>query len=115
MVEAVAEGASLGELHLKGFNHPVLAVEILRWREDGEQAASVAKAEPADAGRGAAKEAVVRHLPAQLVVPAKAGTHTPRRFVLSMWQRAFLRHRRQGLRVPAGALPSHRRRGDRWP
>jgi class 3 adenylate cyclase/HAMP domain-containing protein len=47
MVEAVAEGASLGELHLKGFNHPVLAVEILRWREDGEQAASVAKAAPA--------------------------------------------------------------------
>ena len=25
---------------LKGFNHPVLAVEILRWRE-GEQAAKV--------------------------------------------------------------------------
>jgi class 3 adenylate cyclase/HAMP domain-containing protein len=47
MVEAVAEGASLGELHLKGFNHPVLAVEILRWREDGEAAASVAKVEPA--------------------------------------------------------------------
>jgi class 3 adenylate cyclase len=39
MVEAVAEGASLGELHLKGFNHPVLAVEILRWREEGETAA----------------------------------------------------------------------------
>ena len=47
MVEAVAEGASLGELHLKGFNHPVLAVEILRWREEGETAASVAKVEPA--------------------------------------------------------------------
>ena len=47
MVEAVAEGASLGELHLKGFNHPVLAVEILRWREDGDAAASVAKVEPA--------------------------------------------------------------------
>ncbi len=51
MVEAVAEGASLGELNLKGFNHPVLAVEILRWREDGEQddqqAASVEKVEPA--------------------------------------------------------------------
>jgi class 3 adenylate cyclase/HAMP domain-containing protein len=39
MVEAVAEGASLGELHLKGFNHPVLAVEIVRWREEGETAA----------------------------------------------------------------------------
>ena len=51
MVEAVAEGASLGELNLKGFNHPVLAVEILRWREDGEQddkqAARVEKIEPA--------------------------------------------------------------------
>jgi class 3 adenylate cyclase/HAMP domain-containing protein len=47
MVETVAEGASLGELNLKGFNHPVLAVEILRWREDGDAAASVAKVEPA--------------------------------------------------------------------
>ena len=47
MVETVAEGASLGELHLKGFNHPVLAVEILRWREEGDAAASVAKIEPA--------------------------------------------------------------------
>jgi adenylate cyclase len=47
MVETVAEGASLGELHLKGFNHPVLAVEILRWREEGDAAASVAKVEPA--------------------------------------------------------------------
>jgi hypothetical protein len=38
-------------LNLKGFNHPVLAVEILRRREDGEQednqAASVEKVEPA--------------------------------------------------------------------
>jgi class 3 adenylate cyclase/HAMP domain-containing protein len=47
MVEAVAEGASLGELNLKGFNHPVLAVEILRWREEGEAAARVEKVEPA--------------------------------------------------------------------
>jgi class 3 adenylate cyclase/HAMP domain-containing protein len=47
MVEAVAEGASLGELHLKGFNHPVLAVEILRWRQDGDAAASAAKIESA--------------------------------------------------------------------
>ncbi len=49
MVEAVAEGASLGELHLKGFNHPVLAVEIVRWREEGETAAAVEK--PAAARR----------------------------------------------------------------
>jgi class 3 adenylate cyclase len=55
MVEAVAEGVSLGELNLKGFNHPVLAVEILRWREEGEQddrqAADVEKVEPAAARR----------------------------------------------------------------
>jgi class 3 adenylate cyclase/HAMP domain-containing protein len=54
MVEAVAEGASLGELHLKGFNHPVLAVEILRWREEGEAAGAVEKvatATPAAARR----------------------------------------------------------------
>jgi class 3 adenylate cyclase/HAMP domain-containing protein len=49
MVESAAEGASLGELNLKGFNHPVLAVEILRWREEGEAAADVAK--PAAARR----------------------------------------------------------------
>jgi class 3 adenylate cyclase len=48
MVETVAEGASLGELNLKGFNHPVLAVEILRWRDGGATAAaSVEKAEAA--------------------------------------------------------------------
>jgi class 3 adenylate cyclase/HAMP domain-containing protein len=39
MVEPFAEGKSLDELHLKGFNAPVLAVEILRWREEGEAAA----------------------------------------------------------------------------
>jgi class 3 adenylate cyclase len=51
MVEPWAEGNSLDALNLKGFNHPVLAVEILRRREDGEQednqAASVDKIEPA--------------------------------------------------------------------
>ncbi|WP_291869574.1 adenylate/guanylate cyclase domain-containing protein [Bradyrhizobium sp.] len=36
MVEAFAEGRPLEDLTLKGFNHPVLAVEILRWREEGE-------------------------------------------------------------------------------
>ena len=36
MVEQWAEGRALDDLVLKGFNHPVLAVEILRWREDGE-------------------------------------------------------------------------------
>jgi class 3 adenylate cyclase/HAMP domain-containing protein len=32
MVEQWAEGRPLEDLTLKGFNHPVLAVEILRWR-----------------------------------------------------------------------------------
>jgi hypothetical protein len=32
-----AEGNSLEELHLKEFNRPVLAVEILRWREETEK------------------------------------------------------------------------------
>jgi class 3 adenylate cyclase len=47
MVQAVAEGVELGDLHLKGFNHPVLAVEILRWRGDGDAAASVGNVAPA--------------------------------------------------------------------
>jgi class 3 adenylate cyclase/HAMP domain-containing protein len=33
MVETMAEGVELGELNLKGFNHPVLVAEIVRWRE----------------------------------------------------------------------------------
>ncbi|HMH00016.1 MAG TPA: hypothetical protein VK555_01320 [Terriglobales bacterium] len=40
MVEPWVEGNSLEELHLKGFNHPVLAVEILRWREEGREVAA---------------------------------------------------------------------------
>ncbi|MDP1882885.1 MAG: adenylate/guanylate cyclase domain-containing protein, partial [Bradyrhizobium sp.] len=32
MVEAFAEGRPLEDLTLKGFNHPILAVEVLRWR-----------------------------------------------------------------------------------
>ena len=39
MVEEFAEGRQLEDLTLKGFNHPILAVEILRWREGGEVAA----------------------------------------------------------------------------
>jgi len=34
MVEAFVEARPIDDLHLKGFNHPVLAMEILRWRED---------------------------------------------------------------------------------
>jgi class 3 adenylate cyclase/HAMP domain-containing protein len=36
MVEQWAEAAPIDALNLKGFNHPVLAVEILRWREPAE-------------------------------------------------------------------------------
>src|SRR3979490_2962642 len=32
MVEAFVEGRPIDDLILKGFNHPVLAAEILRWR-----------------------------------------------------------------------------------
>ena len=44
MVEQWADARPLDELQLKGFNHPVLAVEILRWREEGETAIASAKA-----------------------------------------------------------------------
>ena len=33
VVEHNVDAAPLDDLHLKGFNHPVLAMEILRWRE----------------------------------------------------------------------------------
>jgi hypothetical protein len=33
MVAQWAEGAPINAFNLKGFNHPVLAVEILRWNE----------------------------------------------------------------------------------
>lgn len=36
MVEQWAEAKPIDALQLKGFNHPVLAVEILRWREQAE-------------------------------------------------------------------------------
>jgi hypothetical protein len=36
MVEPWVEGRPIDDLNLKGFNHPVLAAEILRWRDDGE-------------------------------------------------------------------------------
>ncbi|MGY4499313.1 class 3 adenylate cyclase/HAMP domain-containing protein [Bradyrhizobium sp. GM24.11] len=36
MVEQSVEARALDDLHLKGFNHPVLAMEILSWREDEE-------------------------------------------------------------------------------
>jgi class 3 adenylate cyclase/HAMP domain-containing protein len=36
MVEQWTEAAPIDALNLKGFNHPVLAVEILRWKEPAE-------------------------------------------------------------------------------
>ncbi len=47
MVEPWVEGRPLDDLHLKGFNHPILAAEILRWREEGEVAPEAAA--PAEA------------------------------------------------------------------
>ncbi len=49
MVEPWVEGRPIDDLQLKGFNHPVLAAEILRWREEGESGRD---------GDTAAKEAV---------------------------------------------------------
>jgi class 3 adenylate cyclase/HAMP domain-containing protein len=42
MVEESVEARALDDLQLKGFNHPVLAVEILRWRDAAEQHGDVA-------------------------------------------------------------------------
>jgi class 3 adenylate cyclase/HAMP domain-containing protein len=44
MVEAFVEAAALDDLHLKGFNHPVLAMEILRWREAADNVVDAAAA-----------------------------------------------------------------------
>lgn len=41
IVEPFVEGRPIDDLQLKGFNHPVLAAEILRWREEAEVAAPV--------------------------------------------------------------------------
>jgi len=46
MVEPCVERNSLEELHLKGFNRPVLAVEILRWREETEKVEAAAAEAP---------------------------------------------------------------------
>jgi class 3 adenylate cyclase/HAMP domain-containing protein len=42
VVERFVEAAPIDDLVLKGFNHPVLAMEILRWRGEGEAAEAVA-------------------------------------------------------------------------
>ena len=50
-VEQWVEGRPLPDLHLKGFNHPVLAAEILRWKDEAEVAEPVAPAAAAEAAR----------------------------------------------------------------
>ncbi|MGJ4927531.1 adenylate/guanylate cyclase domain-containing protein [Bradyrhizobium sp. HKCCYLS2038] len=42
VVEHQVDARPIDDLHLKGFNHPVLAMEILRWREDGTETVDVA-------------------------------------------------------------------------
>jgi class 3 adenylate cyclase len=52
MVEPFVEAAAIDDLQLKGFNHPVLAMEILRWRgEAGAAQAAEDIAAPAAARR----------------------------------------------------------------
>jgi len=51
MVEAFVDAAPLDDLVLKGFNHPVLAMEILRWRETGADAAPDRADMPADSAK----------------------------------------------------------------
>jgi class 3 adenylate cyclase/HAMP domain-containing protein len=44
MVEAFVEARPIDDLHLKGFNHPVLAMEILQWREEADNVVDAAAA-----------------------------------------------------------------------
>lgn len=44
MVEPWVDAVPLDDLHLKGFNHPVLAMEILRWRGEGDNVVDAAAA-----------------------------------------------------------------------
>jgi class 3 adenylate cyclase len=46
MVEPWVDAAPIDDLHLKGFNHPVLAMEILGWREEEGVVAVGAPAAP---------------------------------------------------------------------
>jgi adenylate cyclase len=43
MVEALVEARPIDDLNLKGFNHPILAAEILRWRGEDEKKATAAE------------------------------------------------------------------------
>jgi class 3 adenylate cyclase/methyl-accepting chemotaxis protein len=44
MVEPWVEGRPIDDLNLKGFNHPILAAEILRWREEVDNVVDAASA-----------------------------------------------------------------------
>jgi class 3 adenylate cyclase len=44
MVERWVDARPLDDLVLKGFNHPVLAMEILRWREEVDNVVDAASA-----------------------------------------------------------------------
>jgi class 3 adenylate cyclase/HAMP domain-containing protein len=44
MVEQWVEGKPIDDLNLKGFNHPILAAEILRWREEVDNVVDAAAA-----------------------------------------------------------------------
>jgi hypothetical protein len=44
MVEQWVEGRPIDELTLKGFNHPILAAEIMRWRAEVDNVVDVTAA-----------------------------------------------------------------------
>ena len=44
MVEQWVEGRPIDDLNLKGFNHPILAAEILSWREEVDNVVDAAAA-----------------------------------------------------------------------
>src|SRR4051812_13722077 len=52
MVETSVDAAPLDDLHLKGFNHPVLAMEILRWRETTDRTGSAIPPPASEASGG---------------------------------------------------------------
>jgi class 3 adenylate cyclase/HAMP domain-containing protein len=66
MVERCVDAAPLDDLHLKGFNHPVLAMEILRWRAEAEGPAEAEKTvEGAETAADVATPADVKASPAR--------------------------------------------------
>ena len=44
MVEQWVEGRPIDDLNLKGFNHPILAAEIMNWREEVDNVVDAASA-----------------------------------------------------------------------